>query len=118
MAISELELKKEKIILNKVSELINNNIEELSKEVKANEENLIEFKKLMWQDSTSFDNAEIESVRSITSQEEQRNLEKELYYNRLKAISKKPYFASIAFKDEEGEIFNIYMSLTYLKDDN
>ena len=60
MAISELELKKEKIILNKVSELINNNIEELSKEVKANEENLIEFKKLMWQDSTSFDNAEIE----------------------------------------------------------
>ena len=118
MAISELELKKEKIILNKVSELINNNIEELSKEVKANEENLIEFKKLMWQDSNSFDNAEIESVRSITSQEEQRKLEKELYFNRLKAISKKPYFASIAFKDEEGEIFNIYMSLTYLKDKN
>ena len=33
-------------------------------------------------------------------------------------IEKKPYFASIVFKDEEGTIYNIYMSLTYLKDEN
>ena len=31
-------------------------------------------------------------------------------------IKKKPYFASIVFKDDEGDIFNIYMALTYLKD--
>ena len=82
MAISELEMKKEKLILSKVSDLINKNIKELSKIVKINEEELIEFKKLMWADSSSFDNAEIESVRSITSVEEQKaiglNLQKQI----------------------------------------
>ena len=60
MAISELELKKEKLILSKVNDLVNKNLQELSKIVKINEEELIEFKKLMWQDSNFFDNAEIE----------------------------------------------------------
>jgi len=118
MAISDIELKKEKLILSKVNNLVNKNLTELSKIVKVNEEELIEFKKLMWQDSNFFDNAEIEQVRTITSVEEEKALEKEAYYKRLKSIKNKPYFASIAFKDEDGEIFNIYMSLTYLKDDN
>ena len=117
MTISEIELKKEKLILKKVTELLNKNLNELSKVVKINEEELIEFKKLMWQDSNSFDNAEIESVKAITSLEEQKALEKEAYYKRLKQIKNKPYFASIVFKDEDGDIYNIYISLTYLKDD-
>ena len=73
MAISELELKKEKLILSKVSNLVDKNLEELSKIVKINEEELIEFKKLMWQDSNFFDNAEIEQVRTITSLEEEKD---------------------------------------------
>ena len=118
MAINDIELKKEKLILSKVTDLVNKNIDELSKVVKVNEEELIEFKKLMWQDSNSFDNADIVTARDITSKEESKNIEKEKYYKRLKQIKNKPYFASIVFKDEDGDIFNIYMSLTYLKDDN
>lgn len=116
MAIGQKELEKEKVILRKVSYLTNDTIDKLKTEVKLSEENLVEFKKIVWSDSSSFDDGDIIQAKSITSGEEARVLEKEKYLKRLLKISKKPYFASIVFKDLDGEIFNIYISLTYLKD--
>lgn len=116
MAIEGKELEKEKLILRKVSYLINNTIDKLKKEVKVKQEDLIEFKKIVWSDSSSFDDGDIIQTRSVTSGEESRILEKEKYLKRLLKINKKPYFASIVFKDLDGEIYNIYLSLTYLKD--
>ncbi len=116
MAISELEFNKEKKILKKVQNLLGKTLEDLGEDVAQDAENLVEFKKMMWENENSFDDGEIQQVRAATSQEEEKVLQRRRYYTKLKSIEKKPYFASIVFKDDDDEIFNIYMSLTYLKD--
>ncbi len=116
MAITEEEFSKEKLILKKTHKLINTNIDELSKEIKNIEDDELEFKKLSWSESSSFDNADLASLKEEISMEESKSNMKIEYYKRLKQIEKKPYFASIVFKSDDGEINNIYLSLTYLKD--
>ena len=116
MAISEEEFLKEKKILKKVCKLLDKHIEELGQDVSSSEEELVEFKKMMWEDAHSFDEGESQQVMAATAQEAEKFFQKQRYFMRLKRVSNKPYFASIVFKDDEGEIYNIYMSLTYLKD--
>ncbi len=116
MAIEEKELLKEKRILKKVHSLLNDTISSLGVDVSHGEDDLLEFKKMMWENATSFDEGEMQQVMQSTSMETSKVLQKEQYYKRLRSIQKKPYFASIVFKDDEGDIYNIYMSLTYLKD--
>ncbi len=116
MSITEGEVKKEQLILKKTSNLVSKNIQELEETIKVKLEDLKEFKKLAWKESQTLDRAETASLSEEAQTEEARAYKKQEYYKRLKQIEKKPYFASIVFKDEEGEIFNIYMSLTYLKD--
>ena len=118
MAISELEFSKESIILSKVQKLLNDTLESLGIDVSNDEEDLVEFKKMVWDDSTSFDEGDNVQAILATNQEEDKALQKYNYYKKLKTIKNKPYFASIVFKDEDGDIYNIYMSLTYLKDKN
>ena len=118
MAIVGKELEKEKLILKKVSSLVDSNISELKSSVKINEDSLLEFKKVVWSDSSSFDDGDIAQAKSLTRSEEYKFLEKEKYLKRLLKIKNKPYFASIVFKDLDGDIYNIYISLTYLKDNN
>lgn len=116
MAISEVEFMKENKILKNVGKLLGKTLDDLGVEVKQDAEDLVEFKKMMWENENSFDDGEIQQVRNATSLEEDKALQKERYYKKLRSIEKKPYFASIVFKDDDEEIFNIYMSLTYLKD--
>lgn len=116
MAISLEEFNKERKILNKVSKLLNNTLDELKKEVNTQEEGLVEFKKMVWNDSSSFDQAEILQTKFMTNDEESKLLQKQKYYKRLSQIKRKPYFASIVYEDEDKSIFNIYIALTYLKD--
>ena len=116
MAISEAEIVKEKKILKKVHNLLEKRLEELGVDVINDEENLVEFKKMMWEDASSFDAGEANQAMLMTAEEEDKAWRRQKYYKRLKSIRNKPYFASIVFKDDEGSIFNIYMSLTYLKD--
>lgn len=116
MAVSLEELQKEKKILSKVGTLLGNTLSSLGCEVSQDEENLKEFKKMMWENANSFDDGEMQQVMSATSSEEDKARQKEAYYKKLCQIKDKPYFASIVFKDDEGSICNIYLSLTYLKD--
>ena len=119
MAISDREYIKEKKILSKVNSLLDETLDDLGCSVSTDIEELREFKKVVWSDAHSFDSGDIEQARSIVSGEESRTLQKQEYYKRLKSIEDKPYFASIVFKDvEDDSIYNIYMSLTYLKDHN
>ena len=118
MAISEIEFQKEKKILKKVQKLLGETLSNLGDDVYQDEENLLEFKKMMWENSTSFDEAEMRQVMAATSQEAEKALQKQRYFKKLCQIKNKPYFASIVFKGDDGKIFNIYISLTYLKDDN
>lgn len=118
MGISNVEFKKEEKILGKVSELLNQTIDEVGRDVYHDEDNLVEFKKMMWQDASSFDQVEFGQVMAATSQEAEKVLMKQKYFKKLLKIKDKPYFASIVFKDDYGKIWNIYISLTYLKDDD
>jgi len=116
MAVIGKELEKEKKILKLTSNLLNSTLKDLEKEVKIGEEDLTEFKKAVWSDFHSFDEGDIQQARLLTASEEGKTLQKERYYKRLCRIKNKPYFGSIVFVDEDGDINNIYISLTYLKD--
>ena len=118
MAISEVEFGKEKIILNKVHKLLGDTLESLGTHVFHSEENLKEFKKMMWENANDFDDMENQQAMYATSLEADKAYQKEKYFKKLNSIKNKPYFASIVFKDEDGDIYNIYMSLTYLKDND
>ena len=117
MAISEQEFNTETKILKKVQQLLGKTLTKLGDEVTSDEENLIEFKKMMWENSNSFDKGEMQQVMTATSLESQKAIQKQEYFSKLLQIKNKPYFASIVFKDENSQIHNIYLSLTYLKDD-
>ena len=116
MSISREEYQKEEKILDKVKELLGDTLEDLGKDVYQDEEEFTEFKKMMWDNSSSFDKGEMQQVMAATSQEAERVLQKRQYFKRLNQIKNKPYFASIVFKDEYGKVWNIYISLTYLTD--
>ena len=58
MAISEEEFQKEKKILRKVSTLLEKTLQDLGQDVIQDEENLTEFKKMMWENASSFDSGE------------------------------------------------------------
>lgn len=119
MAITKEEFKKEEKILEKVNNLFDETYNNLASDVKVGEEDLIEFKKMMWSDSNSFDDGEMTQVKAATALEADKFFRKQDYLRRLKMIKDKPYFASIVFKDDKDNcIYNIYMSLTYLKDKN
>ena len=53
---------------------------------------------------------------AATAFEADKALRKKDYFLRLNQVKGKPYFASIVFKEKGGETYNIYISLTYLKD--
>ena len=118
MAITSLEMKKEVIILKKVQQLLDKTVDSLGVTVVSDEDELLEFKKMMWENANSFDEGEMQQVMTATSSEEDKRARREQYFKRLLKIKDKPYFASIVFKDEDGDIYNIYMSLTYLKDED
>ncbi len=118
MAISEVEFQKEKKILKKINRLLDKTLDELGTGVNQGEDDLVEFKKMMWDGSNAFDNAETIQVMAATALEADKLIQKQKYYRKLCTIKNKPYFASIVFKDDEGTIYNIYMALTYLKDDS
>ncbi len=108
------EIDKLKFVTNKV----NNKLNELGFKVQEDEENFKEFQKMMWQDFHSFDNADISSALEETTLEHAKNMQSFNYFKKLNKIKNKPYFASIIFEDEDGDKDNIYISMTYLKDEN
>ena len=88
MAISELEYKKEEQILKKVNKLLGNTLDDLGFEVKDDENKLIEFKKMMWENSNSFDEGESIQVMATTQLEAEKVFRKKNYFDRLCKIRK------------------------------
>lgn len=118
MSISKEEIVKEKKRLQDVLEKLDKEINEASSDLFLREEELINFRKLNYQDKSSFDSAEFNQVMASDELEALRVLSKRKYYKSLINIKNKPYFASFLYKDNEGNTYDIYMALTYLKDNN
>ena len=116
--ITKDEFQKEQRKLKTISKEVKLVRDNLAKEVVGDLEEFREFQKLAWQDKSSFDRAEFNQVLSNNEMEARRILAKRMYFKRICLIASKPYFASFKYQDEDGKNYNIYMSLTYLKDDN
>ena len=117
MEITQEEISKEKKILSKTHNLVQKRINELSNTINVELEDIKEFKKLSWKDINPEERVDVARIREISSTMESFTDKKIDYFKKLKSIENKPYFASIVFKDEEDNtVYNIYMSLTYLKD--
>lgn len=116
--ITKDEFQKEQRKLKTISKEVKLVRDNLAKEVVGDLEEFREFQKLAWQDKSSFDRAEFNQVLSNNEMEARRILAKRMYFKRICLIATKPYFASFKYQDEDGKNYNIYMSLTYLKDDN
>ena len=94
MAITEEEYKKEEKILSKVRKLLKETLEDLGGDVFQDEEDLTEFKKMLWENASSFDKGEMSQVMAATSQEAERVLQKRQYFKRLNQIKNKPLLFS------------------------
>lgn len=116
--ITKDEFQKEQRKLKTISKKVKLVRDNLAKEVVGDLEEFRDFQKLAWQDKSSFDRAEFNQVLSNNEMEARRILAKRMYFKRICLIASKPYFASFKYQDEDGKNYNIYMSLTYLKDGN
>ena len=77
MAISEEEFQKEKKILRKVSTLLEKTLQDLGQDVIQDEENLTEFKKMMWENASSFDSGEASQALYATALEADKAYQKQ-----------------------------------------
>ena len=81
MSISKEEIVKEKKKLHDVLEKLDKEINEASSDLFLKEEELINFRKLNYQDKSSFDKAEFNQVMSADELEALRVLSKRKYYS-------------------------------------
>jgi DNA helicase-2/ATP-dependent DNA helicase PcrA len=116
LRISEEEIKKEKLILNKVNKLLEHTLDELKTKITNLEVNTKEFQKMVWDNEESFDAIETHNAMMESRSYGFKKYDANEHYRRLMNIKNKPYFASIVFIDEDGTVNNIYIALTYLND--
>lgn len=118
MAISEKEIIKERKKLTEVNQILKAKISVLSQDMFDKEEKLTEFRKFAWDNKQDFDPTEMKALLTGDAKEAYEIMAKGSYFKKLMHIQKSPYFASIIFKDDNNKEYNIYISLTYLTDQN
>ncbi len=118
MAINEKEIVYERKKLEEINEILRKKISVLSQDMFDKEEKLTEFRKFTWDNKQDFDPTEMKSLLTADAKDAYEMMEKGAYFKKLMHIQKSPYFASIIFEDEEKKQYNIYISLTYLTDEN
>jgi len=118
MKITDKEFNKEKLIYKKINTLLDETIKEISDKVEIKEKEEFDFKNLVLSNPSELDNSDIAQISVIATQQKSEEANLQEYYDKLVNAKKRPYFASIVFEDEDKEVLNIYISLTYLKDKN
>ncbi|MGN0967537.1 MAG: HelD family protein [Candidatus Coprovivens sp.] len=118
MAITGREFELEERRLVEVSKLLEDQLAKMGENIFEDEEKFQEFKRYSWENKRTMDSAELSQVNSQSELEANMLLMKRDYFKKLYRIKDNPYFASIIFEDEDGERFNVYLGLTYLKDDD
>ena len=118
MAITGREFELEERRLVEVSKLLDDQLAKMGENIFEDEEKFQEFKRYSWENKRTMDSAELSQVNSQSELEANMLLMKRDYFKKLYRIKDNPYFASIIFEDEDGERFNVYLGLTYLKDDD
>lgn len=113
--VEDMNLEKEK--LQVVMKKLLDTIEQLDDEISSKVDESIEFKKMVWKDKYSMDKVEQQQFMSSSLQEATLLIAKDKYFRKLLRMRNNPYFASIIF-DTSSNHHEIYMGITYLKDDD
>lgn len=117
MALSEKDIKLEKTYLRNTSEEISNQLDVLGKEIHVKEEELTEFKKILWEDKGSIDSVEMQTGMMASELEASFMLMKMEYYKKLLKVQYSPYFGRVDFKENGEEEKPIYIGLTNVQKD-
>lgn len=117
MALTEKELKEERNYLRNTSKEISNQLDVLGKEIHVKEEELTQFKKILWEDKGSIDSVEMQTGLMSSELEASFMLMKMEYYKKLLKIKYSPYFGRVDFKEENEEVKPIYIGLTNVQKD-
>lgn len=117
MAITGREFELEEKRLVEVSKLLEDQLAKMGEKIFEDEDKFQEFKRYSWENKRTMDSAELSQVNAQSELEGNMLLMKRDYFKKLYRIKNNPYFASIVFQDEDGERFNVYLGLTYLKDE-
>ena len=91
MAIEGKELEKEKLILKKVTKLLNQDIDELKQDVKLGEDDLLEFKKLTWSDVSMYNDGDVIQAKELTAKKELEEAKKTAYETMMKCYDRNIY---------------------------
>lgn len=117
MALSKEELKKEEVYLESTSKEISDKLDVLGKEIHVKEEELTEFRKVLWEDKGSIDSVEMTTGLMASELEANFMLMKMEYYKKLLKIQYSPYFGRIDFKEENDETKKVYIGLINVEKD-
>ena len=117
MALTEKELKEERGYLRNASKEISSQLDILGKEIHVKEEELTQFKKILWEDKGSIDSVEMQTGLMSSELEASFMLMKMEYYKKLLKIKYSPYFGRVDFKEENEEVKPIYIGLTNVEKD-
>lgn len=117
MALSEKEISWEENYLRFASEEISSKLDILGKEIHVKDEEITEFKRLLWEEKGSVDSVEMKTSLMASEMEANFMLMKMEYYKKLLKIQYAPYFGRVDFKEENDEVRKVYIGLTNLDKD-
>ena len=118
MNINEKDLKYEESKLIFISQKIREQLSDLGQNIMSTEEKRTEFGKYMWDEKASFDPAEMQTLMTNDVLEGFFLIQKQKYFRKLYNIQNSPYFASIIFKEDGIDEEEIYISMTYLTEND
>ena len=118
MALSKNELIEEKRYLDCASSVISQKLDDLGKEISVKQEELTEFRKVLWEDKGSIDKVEMTTGLMSSEFEAGFMLMKMDYYKKLLKLKYSPYFGRIYFKEKDTDkIYKVYIGLAGVEKD-
>lgn len=117
MALSEKEVSWEEDYLRLASKEISSKLDILGKEIHVKDEEITEFKRLLWEEKGSVDSVEMRTSLMASEMEANFMLMKMEYYKKLLKIQYAPYFGRVDFKEDNEEVRKVYIGLTNLDKD-
>lgn len=101
-----------------ITEILKEELSELGQGIMRTEQKIIEFRRFAWDQKGSIDAAEMRKIMTDDDVEAMMLVRRSIYFQKLFRIQKNPYFASIIFEEDNGEVAEIYISTTHLRKDN
>lgn len=100
-----------------ITEILKEELSELGQGIMRTEQKIIEFRRFAWDQKGSIDAAEMRKIMT-DDVEAMMLVRRSIYFQKIFRIQKNPYFASIIFEEDNGEVAEIYISTTHLRKDN